>query len=131
MVYSIATLDNQLIILHRNQNTGKKLPLDDKDLFHPQKKLRIQNHPVSSKSKGRGGQKAKVAPFAVGNLVFLKSERTKFKCRDQFIVFKVLGQNATAEKLHNSKFMSRQYIVPLDMLFPVTDSLKDSSMIQG
>ena len=56
-------------------------------------------------------------PPPVGNRV---------KGRDQYIVSKKFGQNATIQKLHNSKFMSRQYIVPLDKLFTVTDSLKDS-----
>ena len=66
------------IILHRDQNTGKKLPFDDKDLSLLQGKLRIQNHPASSKSNARGGPKAKVAAIVVGDLVFLKSEGTKF-----------------------------------------------------
>ena len=54
-----------------------------------------------------------------GDLVYIKSEGEKFKGRERCIVTKIINDFASLQKITFSKFMSKQYRVPLNQIYPV------------
>ena len=63
------------IITTRDQNTGKKIEIDDEKLALNQLERRITNHPISAKSKVPNGIMAKRATVWPGALVFIKKDK--------------------------------------------------------
>ena len=59
------------IITNRDQNTLKPLNLSDANLAEEQLQMRLSNHPLSEKSKVKGGRKAAQTMVWPGALVFL------------------------------------------------------------
>ena len=57
----------------------------------------------------------------VGSLVFIKDERDKNKVRDRYIIVAVDKGYATVQKL-TDKFMSKKYTVPLNRLYPASNT---------
>ena len=97
------------------------MDIDDKQLCALHESIRGQNHFSSAKSKARGRSKAKSANISLGYLVYIKSEGSKFRARDQYIVTDISDRFAILQKLNGSSFISRQYQVPLSNIFPVME----------
>ena len=70
----------------RDQLTCEQVKIDDKQLCVLQEGIRGQNYFSSAKSKVQGGPKAKSANISLGDLVYIKSEGSKFRAYDQYIV---------------------------------------------
>ena len=115
------------ILLQRGQHTSEQLRFSDTDLAQKQNEIRSQNQPFSAKSKAPGSPNASNACVSVGDLVFIKDECSKEKARDKYILTKVTGNNALVQKLSDSILMSRQYMVPLNRLYPAIPSLQSKS----
>ena len=109
------------ILFQRDQQTNEQLSICDKELSSKQQDIRTQNHPLSAISKAPRGKLALLNPaVSIGKLVFIKHERNKNHPRDRYIVTKINGDNALVQKLC-SQFMSRQYTVPLNKLYPASN----------
>ena len=109
------------IVFQRDQHSLEQLGFNDKDLAEQQNNIRLQNHPSSAQSKAPGKGKASVTNSAVGSLVFIKDERDKNKVRDRYIIVAVDKGYATVQKL-TDKFMSKKYTVPLNRLYPASNT---------
>ncbi len=109
-------LSSKEIVLKRDQYSNIDIQVNDNNLSQQQQTKRSQNHIPSSRSKA--GTKAAIckADVIVGDLVYVKHEKDKHKIRDRFIITKREGRNATVQKM-NEKFMSKQYLVPLERLY--------------
>ena len=116
------------ILLQRDQNTGEKFTFNDKELSFQQHNIRLQNHFPSSLSKGRGGNRAEKAAIKAGDLVYIKSEGNKFKGREHYIVTKIINDFAFLQKITFSKFMSKQYRVHLNQIYPVMPLYSNNSI---
>ena len=55
----------------------------------------------------------------VGDLVYIKNEKDKFKARERYIVMQIRNSVAIIQKINGSSFMSRRYEVPLTSIYPV------------
>ena len=116
------------ILFCRDQLTCKQLDIDDKQLCALHESIHGQNHFSSAKSKAWGRSKAKSANISLGYLVHIKSEGSKFRARDQYIVTDISDRFAILQKLNGSSFISRQYQVPLSDIFPVME-IKPSNLL--
>ena len=109
------------ILFQRDQQTNEQLSICDKELSSKQQDIRTQNHPLSAISKAPRGKLALLNPaVSIGKPVFIKHERNKKNPRDRYIVTKINGDNALVQKLCG-QFMSRQYNVPLNKLYPAAN----------
>ena len=108
------------IVTCRDQITHTSLSIDDQLLCQQQEKLRHENHPISARSKAPKAPLASVPSLTTGSLVYIKSEGDKNHPRELYVVVKLNDKQATLQKLHGQRFMSKQYEVPLNMLYPMT-----------
>ena len=52
-----------------------------------------------------------------GDLVYIKSEGSKHKSREMYLVMDIQGRLAILQKINNAKFQSRRYEVPLSGIY--------------
>ena len=113
-------LSSKEMFFRRDQISGEQLQFPDSVLMESQMSARQKNHPVSAKSKARGGTKPKVADISVGSVVFIKNEGSKFKSRESYVVVQLLPSGmALIQKMDHNKgfFGSATYQVPLENLY--------------
>ena len=113
-----SNLSAKEMLLGRDQIDGRRLCFSDKYLSSQQNALRISNHVSSAKSKARGGLVARKENIAVGSLVFIKHEGSKFNPRESYVVVEIRDGLVRVQKMNNGKFFSRQYEVPISRVFP-------------
>ena len=113
-------LSSREMLLGRDQVTGHKLKVTDKQLSRSQEATRKKNHGYSAKCKARGGPPAKCYPLPVGTLVYIKGEGDKFNPREPYIVVRKEKNNVLLQKSASSGLLSsKQYWVPCSKVFPV------------
>ena len=105
------------ILFCRDQNTGQHLSVNDAALSAEQAELRERNHLPSAHSKGKKDSLPHDPPLRAGDLVYLKSEGSKFQGRHQYLVTHISESDATLQKMLGSTFSSRRYTVPISQLF--------------
>ena len=115
------------VLLQREQNTGQQLSFSDKVLSAKQRQNRLRNHLPSARSKAKCGNPAEHKNITVGTLVYIKAEKDKFNARPMYIVTALQESHATLQKFTKNQLSSRQYIVPLDHIFPITSQNGPSS----
>ena len=111
------------IVLHRDQLTKECIDISAPLLSQQQVEYRSKNHQCSAKSKAPGGKPAPEAKVKIGDLVFIKDERNKHQARDRYIISNIKDKN---QKLTSEKFMSRQYTVPLNKIYPAVPTSRTS-----
>lgn len=121
-----SNLSAKEMLMGRDQVSGSRLKFSDDALSNLQIHNRTSNHLPSALSKSRGASAAKKNPLAVGSLVYIKHEGTKFTPRETYIVVEVQGDSAILQKMNNGKFSSRKYTVPIVRLFPCVGSSVNS-----
>ena len=108
-------------ILHqRDHETGSQLDIDDEKLMQLQESTRITNQHASAKHKAHGGPVAQAAEVVPGSLVYIKSDHSKNRGRERYIVVDVQGNNCILKKLLKSKIMAKEYILKLTEVMLVT-----------
>ena len=107
------------ILFGRDQTTGERLNFEDAMLSEQQARQRTENHGPSATSKASKKLKALRSPISVGDLVFIKAERSKLKGRDRYMIMNVSNKHCTLQKITGSLFSSRRYEVPLTEVYPV------------
>ena len=107
----------------RDQITGEQLPIDDRQHILDQHLARLKNHSASSQSKSRGRPAMSTHTFHVGDLVYLKHEKSKEQARDKYMIVAINGQQCSLRKFTNSQFRARIYDVPISDCYPITATI--------
>ena len=83
---------------------------------------RIQNHPHSEASKAKGGNVAHDALVTKGDIVHIKSEGSKHKAREFYLVTDVNYDKSEAliQKFCGSKLQSKRYLVKLPDVYLIS-----------
>ena len=76
------------LLYSKEKVTGENIVLNDFKLSESQLQKRLNSHPSSAKCKSRNGPLVTIPTFAVGDLVYVKSERSKSKARDSYFIIR-------------------------------------------
>eukprot|EP00058_Branchiostoma_floridae_P017272 XP_002602760.1 hypothetical protein BRAFLDRAFT_127112 [Branchiostoma floridae] len=97
-------LSSREYLQQRDQFSGEQLPMSDRTLLKEQHHRRRSNHKPSIKSKSpRTKAHATTPSIAVGDLVYLNTDRDKTKGRNRYLV-----TNVEQNWIHVSKFTGHQ-----------------------
>ena len=113
-------LSSREIWTQRNQFTNEQIPVFDRDIILKQNKSRTENHSHSEKSKLKGEE-----PFtttnniSVGDIVYLRSEKSKMKGRDRYLVVATEKPWCHVKKFTGSQLRATSYKVKLSECFKV------------
>ena len=77
------------IISHVTRTLVKKIKIDDEKLALSQLERRINNYPISARSKVPKGIMARRATVWPGALVFIKKDKSKDRGRERYLVVKM------------------------------------------
>ena len=95
----------------RDQFTHTQLPLSDDELIAYQHDRRTTNHPHSERTKAPSGLLPAVPTLKVGDLVYLRSDRTKSQARPRYLVGSIDGQWCNVRKFVGSQLRKSSYRV--------------------
>ena len=109
-------LSSREIYTKRDQYTGKQLPVDDAKLISEKHENRIKSHIYSSKYASRGKSQPICQNIAIGDIVYINSDRIKTKPRDKYIVVKSSYNHnrkntVCLQKFVGNQLRSRVYVV--------------------
>ena len=99
--------------------TGEQLPISDLHLIRQQHLNLERNHPYSAKSKAQGKQGGTTCDINIGDLVYIKGEKDKTRCRDKYIVISLHHRLCQVCKFISSQFRSKTYDIKMAECFPV------------
>ena len=104
----------------RESYTGNPLEFKDKDVSSARYENRIRNHESSAKSKARGAEPARSAQVSTGDIVHVKTDGSKHKTREFYLVMSVNHEHSTAQlqKFCGSTLREKQYKVKLTEIYP-------------
>ena len=113
----------------RDMSTGERLNLNDKKLIEDKYQQRIQAHHSSAKYKARGKEAECPQKVHVGQLVYLYSDRSKLKSRDQYMVIETAGDEVQVQKFTSNQFRQRKYKVKISdlIIIPQQESPKSEA----
>ena len=106
--------------LSRSTTSGENLSLNDSTLSNNQFRVRENTHKSSARYQSRNAPEVKDYDIIPGQLVFVKSDRSKSKSRDSFVVLSVdkSSHKANLQKFPMQRFRSHPIQVNLDNLYP-------------
>ena len=104
------------ILLQRDQITNKQLSVSDVNLSEKQDTTRKKNHLPSAASKTPRDKVAFPTNLKMGDLVFIKDERSKYKARDRYIIRSIDVRYVQLQKL-SFKFTSRKHTVSMSEMY--------------
>lgn len=97
----------------RNQYTGEQLPLSDYQHLLTQHQQRSTNHPYSERSKSTQNTSVTQLKIAVGDIVYLISDRNKLRARERYIVTAIDDPWCHIKKFTGSQLRTTSYKVKL------------------
>ena len=111
--------------LSRDQLSGVNLQLNDLEISHTQFEKRKASHLPSAKYASRDGKPVSVPSLQIGDMVFVKSDRSKSKARDSYFVLNLNKdkQLATIQKFPMSNFKHHPIEVNYQNLYPCTEAI--------
>ena len=114
---------------HRDQNSNTQLPIDDTDIIRTQHQQRLKNHPFSELSKCPTESRAYTPShkIAVGDLVYLRTERDKTKARNRYLVVSIDHPWCFIKKFTNTQIRSVSYKVRLSECYRVPSEVKQAT----
>ena len=127
LILAIRTLNSRIrnrglaayeILYKRDHLTGSPLDLDDNTLANRQQDIRLSNHAPSAKSKCPRGKIPTPYDANIGDLVFVKSDKTKHQARDSYIVVGKNDEFIQLRKFTGSGFRSKLYDVKPSEIYP-------------
>ena len=110
----------------RAQFSNHQLPLADDHLIALQHEHRLSNHPHSERSKAPSHNRRPTPLIDVGDLVYLHSDRNKFRARDRYLVVAIDPPFCDIKKFIGTQLRSSSYRVKLTECFKVPSDLADS-----
>ena len=102
----------------RNQFTGEQLPLSDYMNILAQHQQRLINHSYSEKSKNTNSS-LNCPKIAIGDIVYLISDRNKLRARDRYIVTEIYDPWCHIKKFTGSQLRATSYKVKLNKCFTI------------
>ena len=108
------------LLYSREKATGDNLNLLDSKLSDSQLQKRLNSHLSSAKYKSRNGPPVTIPILAVGDLVFVKSERSKSRARNSYFILELdyEKQLAKVQKFPMTHFKHHPILVQLQDLYP-------------
>ena len=108
--------------LSRDQCSGANIQLDDQDISDKQFTNRQSSHLPSSKYSSRNGKPVSLPSMQIGDMVYVKSDRSKSKARDSFMITHLNDNKkmATVQKFPMSHFRHHPIDVQYQNLYPTT-----------
>ena len=105
--------------LSRDQESGMNLEVKDEDLSNSQFQSRQASHASSASYSSRNGKPVSIPTLAVGDLVFVKTDRSKSKARDSFVILELDDERQLAklQKFPMTRFRSHPIQVQYQNLY--------------
>ena len=105
----------------RDQFTNEQLPVEELKLINEQHQQRLNNHAHSSAVKDRGRNRDTTSEiFVVGDIVYVRSDRSKCQARDRYLVVAILDKGwAHIKKFVGSQLRAHSYKVRFKDLYRV------------
>lgn len=114
------------IFTQRDQITGEQLPIVDQQLIQKQSFNRSYNHASSSSAKAGNRPCVGTVLLGIGNLVFLRGDKSKYQARDKYIVVGISDTHYQLRKFTQSQLRSKTYDVRHSECYPVGPSTLSS-----
>lgn len=108
------------ILLQCDQITNEQVSINNANLSEEQDNTRIKNYIPKAASKAPRGKVASPTNLKIGDLAFIKDERSKNKARHRYIIKSTDAKYAKLQKL-SSKFISRKHTVNLAKLYSASN----------
>ena len=104
----------------RDQFNNAQIPITDRKLVQDQHDSRLENHPHSEKSKAP--QRLPIhTPVAVGDLIYINTDRNKSRARDRYLVVSVDGGWCNVRKFVGTQLRSNSYRIKLSECYKVPE----------
>ena len=112
-------LSSEEVLLKRDVFSNSNIDFEDKQIQNFRYIKRLQNHPSSELSKSRGYSRATKAIISVGDIVHVKSEGTKHKARDFYLVSSVNYETNEVwiQKFCGNQLRNKKYLVRLEEIY--------------
>ena len=106
----------------RDSNSNASLIFEDCEISDLQYQMRVSGHDSSSRYNSRNGPPVMSPEIKTGDRVYIKSDKSKHKARDQFIVMSPPGENNEVSVQKLSDGFSRKNVIPVQTqnLYPVS-----------
>lgn len=117
------------MLLQRDQFTNTQIPIADQDLILQQNSERLKNHSHSQRSKAPLGKEPPNANLAVGDIVYIRSDRNKTCARDRYLVISTDGAWYNIQKFTGTQLRNTSYRVKDTECYKVPTSLHDKNTI--
>ena len=116
-------LSARKLLFSRDKTTGSNINLDDQKISDSPYQLRKSSHDSSAKYASRNGKPAAKPSLQVGDLVYVKSDRSKSKARDSYFVTALDNSShiASLQKFPMSNFRLHPIKVHLENLYLASD----------
>ena len=109
----------------RDQFSNQQIPLHDHNLIVQQHEQRIANHRDSEKAKAPIAKSCPAEHIAVGDLVYLYSDRNKTRAHDRYLVVEVTSSFCNIRKFVGSQLRSTSYRVKTPDCYRVPSEVAD------
>ena len=104
--------NSQELLTNKDQSTGAKLDLSDLKLSDLQWKMRVGNHGPSAKHQSRDAKPPEKNNVDLGDIILLKSEKSKHKAREKYFVVSVLNNEyVEVQKITENQIRAKKYKV--------------------
>jgi hypothetical protein len=121
------------ILTKRENYSGNPLMFEDEDISAAKYENRLQNHESSARAKAPGGQPARNAEVVVGDIVHVKSDGSKHKAREYYLVMSIDRDQSMAgiQKFCGSTLRQKEYKVKLTEIYPAAANYVSSNLREG
>ena len=105
--------------VRRDQTSSQGLDFQDEDISNLQSSMRTSSHPTSAKHKSNGAPKVVLPTVKVGDRIFIKSDKSKNRARDQYVVLSHVPNkpDITVQKLGEGNNRSNVLTVQLQNIY--------------
>lgn len=104
-------LSSREMWFQRDQFSNSQIPLHDRELITKQIENRNLNHPHSELSKAPLGKVVQTPVIAIGDLIYLYTDRNKSSARDRYLVVSVEGEWCNIKKFRGAQLRNTSYRV--------------------
>ena len=121
--------NSQELLTSRDQTTGAKLDFPDSKLSDLQWKMRTSSHGPSAKYESRDGKLPNIPKIKMGDVVLLKSERSKHKAREKYFVVDDVDEEdkVQIQKITENQIRARKYKVKIEEIMQLNNYTESKS----
>ena len=92
--------------------------------------MRVKSHESSARYESRNAAKVKIPQVKIGDRIFIKSDGSKNKCRDQYFILNFVPNKNEVEVQKVGQRRNR-IRVHLQNIFPVESEIEDNFQTQN